>query len=492
MTVLPADNQRPEEARNSHMTDEGAIQLPPGRRLTLFALVCVAFFTTCGGAFGIEPLVSGVGPGLAVVMIVVTPFVWSLPIALMVAELSTRMPEEGGYYIWVRKTLGPFWAVQEAWWSMSYSLVLMATFPVLFVGYLTFFFPAMAASSDAAHPGFGPVLRWLFAVFVTVTAMVVNLRGARDVGRSSKVSTIFVLGAFAMLVLVWLQRGTAFKPVVHLLIEDMHSARAGAWLIALSTIVYNYSGWDNVSTYAAEVDQPQKNYPRAIAFALVIVLLAYLLPVLAGISVTTNPADWNTNAGWPVISRLIGGGWLGSLIAAAGLVSAWALFNAQLLYVSRLPFVLAKDGWLPRRFANVTQEGAPREAVILFCVLTALLASLNFLGLVVLQCILYTGALTLEFLALLVVRFRGEASPGSFRVPGGWLGLAYVCITPFMVNVFVLKATLHDWRSFEGPLLLVGLSVLTGVALFLVRRRRNAALCPDAPSAMPPDLGGQA
>ena len=471
------------------MTDGGSLRLPRERRLTLFALVCVAFFTTCGGAFGIEPLVSGVGPGWAVVMIVVTPFVWSLPIALMVAELSTRMPEEGGYYIWVRRTLGPFWAVQESWWSMSYSLALMATFPVLFVGYLTFFFPALAASSDASHPGIGPFLRWLVAVLVTITAMIVNLRGARYVGRSSKFSAIFVLGAFALLVLVWLKRGTGFKPLTHLLMEDMHSARAGAWLVALSTIVFNYSGWDNVSTYAAEVDQPQKNYPRAIAFALVIVLLAYLLPVIAGISVTTSPTDWNTDAGWPIISRLIGGGWLGSLIAAAGLVSAWALFNAQLLYVSRLPFVLAEDGWLPRRFANVTHEGVPREAVILFCVLTALLASLNFLGLVVLQCILYTGALTLEFLALLVVRFRGEVSPGSFRVPGGWMGLAYVCITPFLVNIFVLRATLRDWRSFQGPLLLVALSVITGVTLFFWRRRHNAARFTCASSPITSDAG---
>jgi len=97
------------------MTNSGSFRLPQERRLTLFALICVAFFTTCGGAFGIEPLVSAVGSGWAVAMIIITPFVWSLPIALMVAELSTRMPEEGGYYVWVHRTLGPFWAVQEAW-----------------------------------------------------------------------------------------------------------------------------------------------------------------------------------------------------------------------------------------------------------------------------------------------------------------------------------------------------------------------------------------
>jgi amino acid transporter len=69
----------------------------------MFALACLIFFTTCGGAFGLEPLIGAVGPGLAVVLIILTPVLWSLPTALMVAELATLMPEEGGYYVWVRE-----------------------------------------------------------------------------------------------------------------------------------------------------------------------------------------------------------------------------------------------------------------------------------------------------------------------------------------------------------------------------------------------------
>jgi len=465
-----------------HITEIEESVIPSKRRLTMLALACVTFFTTCGGAFGIEPLVSAVGPGWAVVMIVVTPFVWSLPIALMVAELSTRMPEEGGYYIWVRKTLGSFCAVQEAWWTMSYSIVLMAMFPVLFVGYLTFFVPAFASAADASHPGLGPILRWLVAVVVTLTAMIVNLRGVRDVGRCSKFSAIFVLGAFAALVAAWLAGGWSRSTNVSAVFSrDLGATHAGALLVALSTLIYNYSGWDNISTYAAEVNDPRRNYPRALAIALLIVLLAYLLPVIAGVRVTTDPAVWNTNAGWPVIARLVGGRWLGALVAVAGLASSWALFNAQLLYVSRLPFVLAQDGWLPKKFANVTHKsGTPREAIILLCVLTALLTSLTFVGLAVIQCILYTGALTLEFLALLVVRFRGDVAPGSFRIPGRWLGLAYVCVTPFAVTLLVLKAILQDWRSFPGSLLLVGLSIVTGAVLFFLRRRTAAPRPRDA------------
>jgi len=254
--------------------------------------------------------------------------------------------------------------------------------------------------------------------------------------------------------------------------HDLASNHKGVLLLGLSIIVFNYSGWDNVSTYAAEVDQPQRNYQRAIALALLVVVLTYLLPVMAGLRVTSDPAIWSADAGWPVISQLIGGRWLGSLIAVAGLVSMWSLFNAQLLYVSRLPYVMACDGWLPKALAKMSPDAAvPKAAIICFCVLTALFSALSFGGLAVIQCVLYAGSLTLEFLALVVVRLRRPEGSGAFRIPGGWWGISYVCITPFGFAALVLMATLRDWRSFPGQLLVVVAVVVSGAALYFIRRR---------------------
>jgi len=454
------------------------VQLPRQRRLTLFALACLAFFTASGGAFGLEPLVGAVGPGWAIILILVTPLIWSLPMALMVAELATLMPDEGGYYIWVREALGPFWGVQEAWWSMGYSVVLLAIFPVLFVSYLTFFIPGLAPAVDAPAGMGGPV-RWFVAAMVIVSAMAVNLLGARDVGRSAKLSATFVLGAFALLVLAWLKRGPPLGTVGGVVARDLAYNHKGALLLGLSIIVFNYSGWDNVSTYAAEVDRPQRSYPRAIGWALLAVVLSYLLPVSAGVSVTTDPAIWSADAGWPVIAQLIGGRWLGSLIAAAGLVSMWALFNAQLLYVSRLPYVMACDGWLPKVVAKVSPDSAvPKVAILCFCAITALFAALSFGSLAVILCLLNTAALTLEFLALIVLRVRHPEARRTFRVPGGWLGMSYVCLTPFAAAAVILMATLRDWRSYPGQLLVVGGVVFSGVALYLVRRRVAVSASP--------------
>lgn len=448
------------------------LHLSPERRLTLLGLMSVAFFTTCGGPFGLEPLPAAVGPGWAVILILLAPLLWSLPMALMVAELSTLIPEEGGYYIWVRDTMGRFWGVQEAWWTMGYSIGLLASFPVLFVSYVAFFVPALAPGADVPHPGLLALIRWALAALFILSAMAVNLRGARDVGQSSKLGAGFVLGAFALMVITWLVRGPSPHAVLGIVTRDLALNNPSALLLGMSIISFNFSGWYNVSTFAAEVDRPQRNYPLALGGALLALVLCYLLPMLAGLSVTTSPNVWNTDAGWPVISRLIGGPWLGALVAAAGIVSMWALFNAQLLYVSRLPFVMALDGWLPRLIAEVSPNtGVPKVAILIFCGITAVFAALPFGSLAVITCLLYTPALVLEFFALIILRVRRPHAPRSFRIPGGRWGMIVVCTTFFAGASMVVAATLREWRAYPGQLLVVAFVVSSGVGLYLLRRR---------------------
>jgi amino acid transporter len=453
----------------------GTMHLPRERRLSLFGLVSVAFFTTNGGAFGLEPLVGQVGPGLAILLIVATPLIWSLPMALMVAELATLMPEEGGYYIWVRETLGPFWAVQETFWTIGYSIALTAIFPVLFVNYLGYFVPALGPAGDAAHPGANALVKWLIAAAVIVTATAVNLRGAKDVGSWAKWSGLFIVGVFATVVLAWWGRGLGSGEAVAA-VRGVSWQHPGALLLGLSTIVFNYSGWDNISPFAAEVDEPQRNYPRALGIVMVVGMLGYLLPVIAGVSVTSDPAVWSADAGWPVISRMIGGPWLGTLVAVAALVSTWNLFNSQVLYLSRLPYVMAVDGWFPKAFANISSHAAaPKFAIGCIGALTVLFAGLSFGSLALIQCLLYTAALVLEYLALIILRVRRPEAPRTFRVPGGWWGIGYVCLLPMAAGAVVLVETLKDWAAFQGQLLVVALILASGVAVYFLRRGKALA-----------------
>jgi amino acid transporter len=98
-------------------------------------------------------------------------------------------------------------------------------------------------------------------------------------------------------------------------------------------------------------------------------------------------------------------------------------------------------------------------------------AALPFGSLAIITCLLYTPALVLEFLALIILRVRRPTAPRSFRVPGGWSGMICVCVVFFSGAFLVLLATMREWTSYPGQLLVVGMVVLSGVALYVLRRR---------------------
>jgi amino acid transporter len=285
------------------------------------------------------------------------------------------------------------------------------------------------------------------------------------------------LGAFSLLDVLWLMHGPNPANAVGVVTRDLAANHSGAFVLGLSIVLYNYGGWDNVSTFASEVDRRQRNYPLALGGGLVLAVLAYVIPVIAGITITVDPVVWATDAGWPVIANVIGGRGLGILLAMAGLVAQWTLFNAQLLYVSRIPFVMARDGWLPKALARADSDTAvPTTSIACFCLVSAVLASPSYGSLVIILCLLYTAALMLEFLALVILRVRRPDAHRPFRVPFGTLGLAYVCLAPLSIAGAVLTATLRDGDSYGPQLLGIVVIVLAGIALHLGRRKHAHAL----------------
>lgn len=447
-----------------------------GRRLGFVGLASVLFFTVSGGPYGLEPLVAALNPGWAIVLIVVTPIFWGLPVALMVAELSSALPDEGGYYVWVRRALGPFWGVQEGWWSICSIAVDMALYPVLFVDYLAYFFPSLALHGDNDAPWLVMFARWLIAVAVIVTALWINGRGARSVGRGATVSFVWVLAPFALLVIWAFARPEAPAAAWAAVTGGVH-ARPGwsALALGLSTVLWNYSGWDNAATFAEEVDHPQRNYPKALALTLPVITAIYLLPVLAAVAVTTDRNVWSESAGWPAVAQAVGGRFLGAGMAAAALVSAWSLFSSQLLSGSRLPYVMACDGWLPSWFARVSpRTGIPTTALVASCVVTAVCAAFTFENLIVIDVLLYTAALVLEFAALIALRRDAPDLARPFRIPGGWPVLALLSIAPALCAIVITGAVVQDAWSNPGQLLVATAAVASGILLYYWRRRTIA------------------
>jgi amino acid transporter len=85
-------------------------------RMRLITAVASVFMLTCAGSFGMEDVVSSSGPGLTLLMILVLPFLWSIPMAFVASELGPMVPEAGGLYRWIRRGMSEYWSFQAGWW----------------------------------------------------------------------------------------------------------------------------------------------------------------------------------------------------------------------------------------------------------------------------------------------------------------------------------------------------------------------------------------
>ena len=158
------------------------------QRLSFLPLLAVVFFNVSGGPYGIEDAVSVFGPGLTLLLLTLTPFLVSLPVALAMAEMASALPEEGGYVAWVRRAFGPFWSFQVGWWSWLNSFVDVAVYPALFADYLGFWRPEMTA-----------VERWLLALGFVWFLTAVNLSGVRVTGWGAVALSAGALAPIALL-----------------------------------------------------------------------------------------------------------------------------------------------------------------------------------------------------------------------------------------------------------------------------------------------------
>ena len=296
--------------------------------MTVVPMIAATYFMVAGGPYGLEDIVQKTGYAATLLILLITPLLWSIPTAMMVSELATAIPEEGGFYIWVRRGLGRFMGYQETWLTMAGSVFEMALYPNLFVAYIGRFAPNLVAGHRGLAMG--------FAMIVVCAAW--NIFGSRAVGNGSVALNIALLVPFGVLVAVALMHGHA-GAAAGAAIPLRHADLLGGILIAM----WNYMGWDNLSTIAGEVEAPQKTYKRAMLGAVVLVVLGYLLPVGAVAQMGIDPNRWTTG-GWVDVGRIVGGQYLALAVALAGILGAVGSFGALMMSFTRLPVVMAEGG----------------------------------------------------------------------------------------------------------------------------------------------------
>jgi len=382
------------------------------------------FAYTTGGPFGMEEMVTTSGPGLTLLYLLVIPFFWCIPVSLVAAELTTAIPVEGGFYRWARASFGDFWGFLAGWWNWSASWLLGGTYAVLFSDYLATYFPSLAGWKH-----------YLVSVALISLLAYINIRGIQMVGALATVLGISVLIPVLLLCVIaatqW--RLNPFHPFV-----PPHVSPFQVFGVGLALGLWLYSGYEQCSSVAEEIENPQRSYPRALAIVVPLSIAAYFLPALFSLAALGNWHDWNT-AYLSTAAKLIGGGWLGFLMTIAAMLGNVSLLNATVLTSTRMPSSMAEDGYLPPVFAaKHSRFGTPWIAILISSAIYALLAFHTLAQLLTVYVWLRILVTVLTVLAAWRLR---ETQPGMkrpFHIPWGKAGLAYVVVAPIVMSVVAL------------------------------------------------------
>lgn len=428
------------------------------KKAGLLSFVFVMFSYTTGGPFGMEEMVTTSGPGLTLIYLLVIPFFWCIPVSFVAAELTTAIPIEGGFYRWVRAGYGNFWGFLAGWWNWSASWLLGATYAVLFSDYLAIYFPSLVGWKH-----------YLVSVVLIAALAYVNIRGIQMVG---VVSTILEFSVLIPVLLLCVIAATQWHQNPFPPLTPPHVPPFKVFGVGLALGLWLYSGYEQCSSVAEEIENPRRSYPLALAIVVPLSMAVYFLPALLSLAALGNWQEWNT-AYLSTAAKLIGGSWLGFLITVAAMIANVSLLNATVLTSTRMPSAMAEDGYLPARFAAKHPKfGTPWIAILISSTIYALLAFHTLAQLLTVYVWLRTLVTVLTVLSAWRIRKKFPEMKRPFVIPGGRAGLSYVVIAPILMGILALVYS-DPFALKWGPI-----PVLLGVAAYFafsgVERTRHA------------------
>ncbi|HVS88175.1 MAG TPA: APC family permease [Candidatus Acidoferrum sp.] len=420
------------------------------RKAGLLPFVFVMYAYTTAGPFGLEDQVTTSGPGLTLLYHLFIPFFWCIPVSLVAAELTTAIPVEGGFYRWVRAGFGNFWGFLAGWWNWCASFVLGGVYAVLFSDYLVFFFPSLTGWKH-------------YLVSLTLIALIawINVRGIQLVGAVATVLELFILLPVAVMCAIAATKWhhNPFVPLV-----PPHVPPFQVFGVGLALGIWLYSGYEQMSSVAEEVDNPQRSYPIALALVVPMSIATYFVPTLLSLAALGNWQDWHTGF-FSDAAKLIGGPWLGFWMTLAAGVTNISILNATVLTGTRMPSAMAEDGYLTTVLTRKhPRYGTPWIAILISSAIYGLLAVLNLAQLIKVYAWLRIAVTILTVLSAWRLRQKQPALARPFRIPWGRTGLFYVVAAPLAMSVVAMLGS-DRFSLLWGPLALA----LGPLAYFLLR-----------------------
>lgn len=413
--------------------------------------------------------------GLASVgIILLALFFFFVPAALISAELATGWPQKGGVFVWVKEAMGPRMGFLAIWLQWVENIVFYPTILSFIAGSFAYTFnPALAANSW-----------YLFSMIILVFwgVTIVNFLGMLVSSWISTFAVIFGTLLPGLLIIglgmVWLGQGriTQIEFTWGGLIPDLTHV---SQLAFFAGILLSFCGIEMSAVHAKDVDHPQRNYPRAILYSSLIIVILTILGTLS-IATVIPQREINLVAGSmeaiyqflqafklqpliPLIAILVA-------IGALGGVSTWTAGPCRGLLAA------AEKGDFPPFMHKANQHGMPINVMLIQAIIVSFLAlvfifmpnvSSSFWILTVLSSQLYLIMYVLLFLSGIILRYRRKGIIRTYKVPGGNIGMWITALFGLTGSIFAILIGFFPPTSLNiGSLMFFEGFLITGILIF--------------------------
>jgi basic amino acid/polyamine antiporter, APA family len=432
------------------------------RTLTLWDLTVLVICAVIGsGVFLVPGVVLKQVDGSLILAMLVWIFggLLSLLGGLAYGELSAFRPEAGGLYVYIRDCFGPLAAFLFGW----------TTFFVIGTG--------SAATLAVAFPAYlGQIipLNWMMSKLISIATIAVltaiNIRGVRQSADLNNWTTIMKVAAIIIMsvVLLWLGKGYQNLSGPDLWPANFTASHLSAFGLAMISVLWAYEGWQYATFNAAEVINPQRNFPRAFFIGLLALISLYLLANFSYIAALGVKGATGVDAIASISISAVVGTKAAKLLSLVILVSIFSAENSVVLTTPRVFYAMAEDRLFFKKLAEVHPKfHTPAFAIFWMGVWSSILALTGT----------YQQLLTYVIFAGWIFYGVGGACVFIYRRRNPGIKLPYSTpgypITPILfvlaAAALVMNTIAADTRS-----ALVGIGiVLTGVPAYLLWRRSS-------------------
>lgn len=435
---------------------------PPRRRkLGVVPLAILIFYGVSGGAFGVEETVRSAGHFYTLLGFLVMPLVWSVPAALVTAELGSSFPETSGFVAWVKFAFGDCAGWMAAYLGWIAAAIDNAIGPVLFVNYLFEF------EQNQRIAALGPWFKFALYTVISCALAYTNWIGLELMGKMSITVCLVAVSPFIIMSIIGIFQVDStrwFTPPEVVAVDDDDYPGFGlfswvaleniAWRPYLNNLFWNLNSFDNAATFSASVQDPGRVLPEALGWSVLMVSSCYFLFLLVALGASDAAQHEWVDGYLTVAATQIAGPWLGAWLIVAFGISSIAIFQSALSNDALQLTSVAERGYLPRVFAaRSPRYGTPTYALLLETIVIVTLTYIADLDLLI-EMLNFNYAISsiMEYLTFIKLRKKEDkGQENSFRIPLGTMGIMLL-FTPTIIAIWPFWHWLHRKHICSIPL----------------------------------------